>query len=252
MSDRHPVDRTDAGVDPCLVLAAQMRGLSYLYHGVVHDLKSPLNALVVNLELLRSSLDPSHPEIERQRRYAKVLQEELQRLNRSIESLLVAAAPPSTERGRFDLAQVVDELATLVAPQARNQGVRLETGGEPQKRPLPVEGHRDQLKHALLALAVNALEAMPGGGTLTLSVAAADGRVSVGIADTGPGIEPTIRDHLFERGVTTKAGHEGIGLFVARQVVKSIDGSISLSSIPGKGSRFEVFLPLASRAQDRA
>jgi len=252
MTDQTPESRTDPDIDPCLLLAAQMRSLSHLYHGVVHDLKSPLNALVVNLELLRSSLTPDTPQAERQQRYASVLREELQRLNRSVESLLAAAAPPGAEHGRFDLGDVLDELVALVEPQARHQGVRVEIAQDRQGRsPLPVEGYRDRIKHALLAVAVNALEAMPEGGTLSLAAASQGGRARVAITDTGPGVAPEARDRLFERGVSTKEGHAGIGLFVAQQVVNSSRGSIQLSSIPDTGSRFEVLLPLVDRAQDR-
>lgn len=249
MSDPTANTGSDPDIDPCLLLAAQMRALSHLYHGVVHDLKSPLNALVVNLELLRTSLTPDHPQAEKQRRYARVLQEELQRLNRSIESLLAAAAPPSAERGRFDLGDVLDELVALITPQAKHQGVSLEEGSTRNApSPLPVEGYRDRVKHALLALAVNALEAMPEGGTLALTAASEGGRVRVSIADTGPGVPAEARERLFERGVSTKEGHEGIGLFVAEKVIASFGGCISHTSSPNTGSRFEVLLPLADRA----
>ena len=250
----------DERFEACLRLAVQMHALAGLYQGVVHDLKSPLNALVVNLELLRASLDPDDPKADKQQRYSRVLQEELLRLNRSIESLLPAAVPASAEPTRFDLGELVDEVVAFIEPQARQQRVTVSRlGGSaadarnddpgPQKRPqpgrLPVTGHRDRLKQALLAVTVNALEAMPDGGDLGVETALDGRRARVRVSDTGPGLPNEPEDRLGELYFSTKEGHLGLGLYVTHQVVKSAEGSIDMISDAGAGTRVDLLIPLS-------
>jgi signal transduction histidine kinase len=252
-SRRDPDERFEAS----LRLAVQMHALSGLYQGVVHDLKSPLNALVVNLELLRASLSQDHPKSDKQLRYARVLQEELMRLNRSIESLLPAAAPAASEPSRFDLGELVDEVVAFVAPQARQQRVTISRPGSAAAEPesedrespggprLAVTCHRDRVKQALLAVAVNALEAMPDGGALGVETAADGRRARVRITDTGPGLPEKTKDRLDELYFSTKEGHLGLGLYVTHQVVKSAEGSIEMISDAGAGTRVDLFIPLS-------
>lgn len=223
--------------------ASHMRALSGLFHGLVHDLKSPINALVVNLELLKASVSET-PDLERQRRYVQILHDELMRLNRSVERLLPAAGPASEEHGRFDLKDVVEEVAPLLSTTARHQSVKLEIHA-PEER-LPLEGHRDRIKQALLALTINALEAMPEGGTMEVSLQRRQDRAVLAISDSGPGVPDQVRDRMYDRYSTTKERHEGIGLYVARSVVESTSGSIEHTALPDGGSRFTLNLPLAA------
>lgn len=223
--------------------AAHMRALSGLFHGLVHDLKSPINALVVNLELLKASVS-EEPDVDRQRRYVRILHEELMRLNRAVERLLPAAAPASDEHGRFDLKDVVDEVAPLLSTTARHQNVKLEIHA-PEER-FPLEGYRDRIKQALLALTINALEAMPEGGRMDVSLERRQGRAVLAISDSGSGVSETVRDRMYDLYSTTKERHEGIGLYIARSVVESTNGSLEHAPLPGGGSRFTLTLPLAA------
>lgn len=223
--------------------AAHMRALSGLFHGLVHDLKSPINALVVNLELLKASVSET-PDLERQRRYVQILHDELMRLNRSVERLLPAAAPASDERGRFDLKDLVEEVAPLLSTTARHQNVKLEIHA-PEER-FPLEGHRDRLKQAFLALTINALEAMPQGGRMDVSLERRQGEAVLAISDSGPGVAENVRDRMYDLYSTTKERHEGIGLYVARSVVESTNGSIEHAPLPEGGSRFTLTLPLVA------
>jgi len=248
MTEGEPRREADRRLETCLRRAVQMHALSGLYQGVVHDLKSPLNALVVNLELLRASLDPAAPKADKQQRYARVLQEELLRLNRSIETLLPATAPAAAEPSRFDLGELVDEVVAFIAPQARQQRVAITRpgGAEDDERPrLPVSAHRDRLKLALLAVTINALEAMPDGGELTVETVVEDTRSRVSIRDNGPGLPETSKDRLGELYFSTKEGHLGLGLYVAHQVVKSSEGSIEMISGAGEGARVDLLIPLS-------
>lgn len=238
-------DIEDTAEERVFRLAAHMRALSGLFHGLVHDLKSPINSLVVNLELLKASISES-PDIERQKRYVRILDEELVRLNRSVERLLPAAGPPQEDLGRFDLRDLVEQASELLSTTARHQSVKYQLDLPEDGKMVPVHGYRDHVKQALLALAVNALEAMPRGGRLEVRLSADAGEAVLTVTDTGGGIPAEVADRLFEPYVTTKDRHEGIGLYVARSVVESTNGSIRHETVPDGGSRFTLTLPLAS------
>jgi signal transduction histidine kinase len=222
-----------------------MRSLSGLFHGLVHDLKSPINSLVVNLELLKASVSET-PDIERQRRYVRILDEELMRLNRSAERLLPAAGPPQEERGRFDLRDLVEQVSELLSTTARHQSVKYQLDLPAEGGRVSIEGYRDHVKQAFLALAVNALEAMPKGGRLEIRLNADAGEAVLTVSDTGEGIPDEVAERIYEPYVSTKDRHEGIGLYVARSVVESTNGTIRHEGLPDGGSRFTLSLPLAS------
>lgn len=248
MTGPEPEDRgRDAELEARVFrLASHMRALSGLFHGLVHDLKSPINSLVVNLELLKASISES-PDVGRQKRYVRILDEELVRLNRSVERLLPAAGPPQEQRGRFDLRELVEQTSELLSTTARHQSVKYRLQLPDEGRAVSVEGYRDHVKQALLALAVNALEAMPGGGRLEVRLDAGAGEAVLTVSDTGEGIPEEVAERIYEPYVSTKDGHhEGIGLYVARSVVESTNGSIHHEALPDGGSRFTLTLPLAS------
>ena len=258
LDDEHPDGRlllvknreTMDALENELRLAIQMRGFARFYMAFTHDLKAPLNAMVLNLELLKESLKPRAaltPEQiqDRQGRYIGVLQDELSRLDRYLRMILAQAAPPSESREEFDLRDLLQELATLLSPQAKQQHVALETRVPDQ--PLPVLGHRDRLKQALLNIAINAIESMPDGGHIGLELRADDGHGRIAVRDDGPGIPPELLSQIYRMHFTTKEGGTGIGLYVARSVVESHGGQIHVESTVGHGTCFEVALPLAGR-----
>lgn len=242
-STKAPPRELDPELDRVVRLAAHMQVLSGLYHGVVHDLKSPINALVVNLELLKVSLT-ENPEVERQRRYVGILDEELMRLNRAVERLLPAAGPPrDEEESRFDLRALVEEVAALVSTTARHQNVRLEV--VPGDGAAPLHAYRDRIKQALLCVLANGLESIGRSGTLTLALEATGREAVVTVTDTGAGVSEGAGERIYDLHYTTKEGHGGLGLYVARSVVESTNGTIRHTPGPDGGSRFTLTLPLA-------
>ncbi len=240
-------DMLDALEDE-LALAIQMRGLTRFYMEVVHDLKAPLNAMVINLELLKDTLVPADnaARYERQRRYVDVLGEEVQRLNRSLTSLLTQTPRLAEAAQRFDLRELVQELAALLGPQAKAQHVNVETT-IPDER-LPILGRRDRLKQALLNVAINALEAMPDGGLLAITLAREGETARIAVRDSGPGIPPDLLGRIYAMHFTTKSGGTGIGLYVARSVVTAHQGTIRVDSAVGAGTVVDVTVPLATAA----
>jgi signal transduction histidine kinase len=233
-------------IETDLRMAAQLRALTRVYRGVAHDLRAPLNAMVLNLELLRRSLDPATPRREdleaKQQKWVGVIEQELQRLRRALDVLLAQTAPPAEKAEPFDLRGVLEEIAALLHPQARQQQVALEVS-VPEEM-VTVVAHRDQVKQSALNVAINALEAMPDGGRLALSLERDGNRARLRIADSGPGIPPELRDRIFDMHFTTKESGTGIGLYVARSMFEAQGGTLGVGSSGAEGTTFELELPL--------
>jgi len=229
--------------------AARLRVLSQVYLAVAHDLKAPLNGMVLNLELLRESLaDGAEIGRDKQRRWVEVLERELSRLRRSLDTLLAQTAPTSDELERFDLRSTVEEIEDLLAPQARRQQVRLVT--DLPAEAVPVAGHRDHLKQAMLNVAINGLEVLGEGGTLELALRGEGGAAALVVRDTGPGIPSDLVQRIFDMHFTTKDSGTGIGLYVARSVIESEGGELEVADTGPDGTTFVVRLPLAPEAAE--
>jgi signal transduction histidine kinase len=229
-----------------LRLATQMRGLAGAYGALAHEIRAPLGAMALNLELLddtvrRDTGDDADTRA-RQRRYTSVLRQELERLNRSLVAVLSQTTALRDARETLDVVGLIRDVATLLGPQAAHQ--RVEFDARLPAGPVWLSGHRDRLKQAFLNLATNALEAMPAGGRLSVEVEPQNGRVSVALRDTGPGIPADLLGKIFNMYYTTKDGGTGIGLHVARSVVEAHGGEIEVDTRPGAGTCFRVSLPV--------
>jgi signal transduction histidine kinase len=233
-------------IETDLRLAAQLRALMRVYRGVAHDLRAPLNAMVLNLELLKRSLDPEappRPEIpEKQQRWIVVIEQEIQRLRRALDVLLAQTAPSAEKAERFDLRDVIDEIQALLYPQARQQQVELVL--DVPEGSVPVMAHRDQVKQALLNIAINALEVMPDGGKLGLALETDTTIARLRVSDTGPGIPSDLADRIFDMHFTTKQSGTGIGLYVARSMFEGQGGTVQTLSTGPAGTTFQLTLPL--------
>jgi signal transduction histidine kinase len=221
-----------------LLALAQRRTGASLYSAQSHDLRGPLNTMVINLELLKTTVRPDHP---KQERYVRVLAEELTRLTRALLPFLEQLRPPRGRHGRVDVKEVVKEVEELLTPQARKQRARLETWVGDQE--LVVSGDRELLRLAVLALAVNAFEAVDGRqGTVEILAQRSGSRAVVAVVDDGPGIAGAERDKIFEPTYTTKGEGGGFGLAAARLIAGGHDGELRLADTED-GSRFELILP---------
>jgi signal transduction histidine kinase len=227
-------------------LASQLEGLGRVYRTMAHELRAPLSAMMINLDLLRESLgtmNAAEPgNALSQRRYVDVLREELNRLNRSLHGILTQTVPDAPEQ-QFDVVASLRHLATLLAPQARRLGIELRT--DLGDNPLVMRGYPDRLRQAFLNVAVNALEAMPRGGRLEIEARRDEKGVTVTFADSGPGIPAEDLACIYEPDFSTKEGGSGIGLYVARALVELHGGEIRVESALDRGTRVVVSLPLA-------
>nr|MBS0021262.1 HAMP domain-containing histidine kinase [Gammaproteobacteria bacterium] len=233
--------------------AARFRGISRLYMGVAHDLRSSLNSMVINLEMLKRTFqEDASTDPDRRERYAGVLTQEIAKLNRFLGSLLDLMSPHLEHKHDLDLRGLVKGLQILIAPQAQKQEVLLDF--QLLSSPVMVHGCESQLRLAILNIIVNALDAMPKEGVLEARITIDNAKefAELTLCDTGPGIASSIAERIFDMHFTTKNTNAGtgIGLYVARAVAEKHGGSIQVESTLGEGACFHLLLPLASRRND--
>jgi signal transduction histidine kinase len=221
---------TRGQIEEQLGIADRLTAMSHLTRAVAHEIKNPLNAITVHLEVMKERIGVDEaPEL-------NVIASEIARLNRIVKTFLDFHRPVDVRRRRVDLNELVNEVTKLVTPQASAHDVSVACTSF--GRPVWIDGDRDLLKQAFLNVVMNALEAMPDGGDLTVLCRAEDGTCRIEISDTGPGIAPEIRDKIFNLYFTTKGNGSGIGLAMAYRFVQLHDGKMTFSSEPGQGATF--------------
>jgi signal transduction histidine kinase len=170
---------------------------------------------------------------------------EIERVNRILEDILSVARPFQLKLSTEAMSDVVE--GVLRRYQARTEAKAIQVNRHYALSLPPLQVDRARLEQALTNLVLNAVEAMPAGGTLTVALDADDTWLSIAISDTGPGILPEAERRLFEPFFTTKVRGTGLGLAVARRVIEEHGGTIELVSEPGRGTTFAIRLPLSTR-----
>jgi signal transduction histidine kinase len=228
-----------------LAHAVQVRSFSRLHAGLAHDLRSPLNTIVLHLELLKGhhANGDDGPWSET----VELLEQETRRLAASVDLLMTQMLSPTDDVERFDVNELVRELGRLLAGQARLQLVELSI--DAAARPLWVEGRRAWLWRALTNVAINGLEATPEGGRIVLTTRGTEEGIEIDVADNGPGVPPELGDRIFELHVTTRSSGTGVGLFVARSIAEAEGGRLRLEP-SAEGALFRFSLPAAPAAED--
>ncbi len=222
-----------------LSYSQKLAALGRLTSGVAHEIKNPLNAMVIHVALLRQKLGDAGPEA---RGYLDVLDEEIRRLDRVVQGFLTFTRPEELQLDYVRLDEVIKEVLRLVSGEAGKKGIEIETD-IPDDLP-PVYGDRELLQQAFLNLMLNACEAMPEGGRLGVMTRRGDERqVEVDIQDSGLGIVAEEIPKIFDLYYTTKDGGSGIGLSLVYRIVQLHDGNVEVNSTQGGGSRFTIKLP---------
>jgi two-component system, NtrC family, sensor histidine kinase HydH len=218
--------------------AEQMMALGQVAAGVAHELRNPLTAVkgLIQVNLRQAAAGGLPPED------LAVIEHEIRRMERTLQTFLDFARPPQPDRRRLSPADVVDRVFAVVKGRAKKQQVSLRLL-QPDT-PVGVEADHDQLQQLLLNLVLNALDAMPGGGTLGIDLRAPrDGHVEIYVRDTGPGIAPHILPKVFETFVSSKETGIGLGLPVSKRIAEEHGGSLSAYNLPGGGACFLLRLP---------
>ncbi|OGW61405.1 MAG: hypothetical protein A2V83_01205 [Nitrospirae bacterium RBG_16_64_22] len=233
-------EQSDAllGAERELRRADRLSALGELAASMAHEVRTPLASIRGAVEILGDAVPKDDP----RRQFVDVLVSETDRLDRYVGTVLEFARPPRPERGPCDVNELVASTATLVAKQAKHAGVRLRI--ERDERIGKEMYDAGLLRHALMNLVLNAIQAMPRGGVLTLrTTAVREGGVAIDVADTGPGIPDEIRDRLFSPFATLRPGGTGLGLSIARRIAEQHGGSLAYESSEGEGTVFHMFLP---------
>jgi signal transduction histidine kinase len=221
----------------------KLSSLGRLASGVAHDVRNPLHSIGLTLQHLQETGRPADPgRAEEFDRSLAIIREEIGRLDRLVDNFLRFARSSPRPREELDLALLLRETVRLVEKQAERLEIRLEVvvEGEPRR----VLADAEAIRSALLNLVLNGFEAMPRGGTLTLSLREAGGEVQVEVADTGEGIAEEDREKVFDFAYTTRDGGHGLGLAMVHQaVVEGHGGRVSLESAPGEGTRVLLAFP---------
>jgi signal transduction histidine kinase len=218
--------------------------LGQLAAGIAHEIGNPLSSLHARLQLMKRRLEPDFT-----RESLDVLQAQIDRIGRIVRNVSHLAQNRRDGWVPIDVNTVVSEAVSLVKMDRRAASIRF---AEQLGNDLPrVRGIRDQLLQVVINLLLNAVEAMPEGGTLETTTVEEAHRVKVMIRDSGVGIDEMVRTRLFEPFFTTKPEGTGLGLSICYSLVHAHGGSIEVASDPGSGSCFTVDLPVPAATDNR-
>jgi PAS domain S-box-containing protein len=251
MRDAESVRRIEDEIEISRRLSASGR----MTRGVAHEVKNPINAIVLHLQLLQNKLQQDDPDT---RRHMEVIGSEIHRLDRVVQILVDFTRPRDLRLEDVDFRKILESVSELAAPDAARHGVRVvqelpNHDLSNRDEALMVRVDSDLMKQAILNLVLNGVQSMNAGGTLTLK-ARRDGEMIVAeVLDQGCGIPPEAQEKIFELYFTTKGdkGGSGIGLAQTYQIMQWHYGSVEFDSIVGAGTTFRLRLPAAVAKPDR-
>lgn len=216
--------------------------------GIAHEVRNPLNALQINLGILEQELSELVPD--RNRHVYEVLAKiarELRSLDDFVTEFLRFARLPRPSLERVAVRSLLADLSTFIGPECSRKGVSLSLAVEGGPETLEADGF--QLKHAVLNLVLNALQATPAGGTIVIGVAGDAERLAIEVRDSGEGMGADVLARVFDAFFTTREGGTGLGLPITRRIVEAHGGSVAVSSREGQGSVATIWLPVAPGAR---
>lgn len=221
-------------------MSRRMSASGRITRGVAHEVKNPINAIVLHLQLLQNKLHGIDPDT---RRHMDIIDSEIHRLDRVVQTLVEFTRPRDLHLEQTDLRRILDDVITLATPDAEQHGVTV-TRRFPSE-PMRVKIDADFIKTAMLNVVLNGIQAMPGGGALSVTLRRDGDMALTEIEDQGSGIPHDAQDKIFELYFTTKkdSGGGGIGLAQTYQVMQWHYGSVDFESIAGQGTVFRLRLP---------
>jgi signal transduction histidine kinase len=232
------LDRMESQLD----VASRLTAISHITGGVAHEIKNPLNAISLHLDLLRAHLNGPDDEVGVE---LDILSKEVRRLDRVVKTFLDFSRPVDVKLEEIDLVPLAREVTDLMTPQASLGHIEMRFEAVPASAEM--RGDPDMLKQAILNLVTNALDAMTGaktaGGFLRLSVRRESDSVLLEVSDNGPGIPPGLRAKVFQLYFTTKPKGSGIGLAMTYRAVQLHNGTIDFTSEDGRGTTFRLRFP---------
>jgi signal transduction histidine kinase len=223
-----------------LQTADRLTAISRISSGVAHEVKNPLNAILLHVEVARSKLSRGDTDVAEQ---MEIISREILRLDRVVRTFLDFTRPVELRMDTIPLQELVQEIVDLAQPQTAAANIQVSVLLEAEGVEVRVD--RDLLKQAMLNVVVNAIQAMPEGGELHFEATTSEDTAEVRISDSGGGISEDLRDKIFRLYFSTKPQGSGIGLAMTFRIVQLHDGTIDFTSEPGKGTTFLIRLPIA-------
>ncbi len=217
--------------------------LGQLAGGLAHEIKNPLSTIGLNLQLLQE--DWANPQTERERRTKRkleILAKEVKRLQTILEDFLRFAGGHKLDKKPVQIVELIDEVLEFVTPQLVEGKVDSRTMYEEGVPVLPLD--RNAMKQVFLNLFLNAIQAMPVGGELMVRCGRAGDEVVVEVTDTGEGMPPEVLERIWVPYYSRRRSGTGMGLPTVRRLVEEHDGTISVWSEKGKGTRFTLRFPV--------
>jgi PAS domain S-box-containing protein len=223
----------------------RLNAFTLLAAGVAHELGNPLNSLTIHLQLLERRLKKMGKSGDVLREHLDIASGEIKRMDTIISQFLAAIRPtkPQLQRGR--IAELVEESLRFLKPELDQAKVRVKLDLRSDMPEMPLDP--DQMKQAMYNLIRNAVQAMPKGGTLTISGSYTDFEVRLAFEDTGKGITAEQMGRLFQPFSTTRPTGTGLGLLIVRRIIREHGGEIDIESRVGQGTRVSLWLPLVER-----
>jgi two-component system, NtrC family, sensor kinase len=227
-----------------LIQSGKMAALGQLSAGIAHEIRTPLTSIKIFIQSLEKEIDSD----EHQKEDFRIIKKEIDRMNEIISRFLHFARPEDPLLQAIRISPLVKETVNLLAARLKSNDIQVDLFLADEGAPL--EGDPKQLTQVFLNLFLNAIEAMPHGGTLTIRSAVKtdpDSRqdfLQVIVKDTGHGVPAKERAHLFDPFFTTKTGGTGLGLSIVYSIIQKHNGRIEVESEMGKGSAFILWLPI--------
>lgn len=228
-----------------LELSHRMASIGRLTAGVGHEVKNPINAIVVHMELLRNKIQLDSGAAH----HMEVIQSEIRRLDRVVQTLVDFSRPVEMHLRDQDLRHTVHQVLTLASADLEGRGVSVSS--QMPETPVMVKIDADLMKQALLNVVLNGAQAMPDGGNLEVKVTQDNRWATISTRDHGTGIPPDVLPRIFDLYFTTKREGSGIGLAMTYRIVQFQNGRIDVESKPGSGTTFHLCLPLSPQSDTR-
>lgn len=251
--DAHSADRHSLGalltlhdlesvreIETELEVSRRMASIGRLTAGVGHEVKNPINAIVVHLELLRNKVQGGDDAM----RHLDVIQSEIRRLDRVVQTLVDFSRPVELQLRDQDLRDVVSKVLLLASAELQTRGIAVES--QAPAWPVVSRVDADLIEQALLNIVINGAQAMASGGLLEVRLSEDTRWASILVRDQGEGIPDEIRPRIFDLYFTTKKEGSGIGLAMTWRIVQMHHGQIDVESKPGSGTTFVLRLPVVS------
>jgi signal transduction histidine kinase len=222
--------------------AERVAVIGRLTQGVAHEIRNPLNVINLSIDHVNTKFPPED-EIKR-KQFSSILssiKDEIARLNRMVTDLLNYGRPANLALQTVDVVELVQETVALIQAQADEQGVNISVDRDAE--PARVNGDAERLKSCMSNIAINALQAMPSGGSLKASIHRSNGFVEISISDSGVGISEESIGKVFEPYFSTKQSGFGLGLAVTKKIVEEHHGHINVKSNVSRGTTFTLTLP---------